>query len=112
MEVSIDMSKDDETAQNRIFAEVVEEQTTADGEVTLLCDFAGANYDFDNSKKVEELQENLEIAIKALEEYANEYNWGKEVTHEGDSVVHNYYCYTKGYSIAQEALTKIKEIKL
>ena len=66
MNVSIDMSKDDETAQNRIFAEVVEKQTTNDGDVTLLCDFDGANYDFDNHRKISELQSKLDIAVKAI----------------------------------------------
>lgn len=31
--VSIDMSKNDETYENRIFAEVIEKQTTNDGDV-------------------------------------------------------------------------------
>lgn len=112
--ISIDMSKDDETAQNRIFAEVVEEQTTNTGEVTLLCDFESANYDFDNSKKVEELQEKLEIAIKAFEKLqrrncvdckCGENCSLREYSKKGKG------CSTCVAGLAQEALVKIKEIK-
>lgn len=98
------MLKDDETAQNRIFAKVVEEQTTNDGDITLLCDFVGANYDFDNSKKVEELQEKLEIAVKALEFY-------DAGNHYEDDRAYDYYRILDYGETAQEALAKIKEIK-
>ena len=72
MNISIDMSKEEATAQNRIFASVVEKQTTNDGDVTLLCDFVGANYDFDNHRKISELQSKLEIAVKDLDKWRKE----------------------------------------
>lgn len=104
MKVSIDMSKNDETAQNRVFAKVVEEQTTNDGDVTLLCDFESANYDLDNSKKIEELQEKLEIAVKALDKIVN-YN---SVAEQVDKY---YHIVIDVREIGKEALAKIKEIK-
>lgn len=104
MKVSIDMSKDDETAQNRIFAKVVEEQTSNDGDITLLCDFVGANYDLDNSKKIEELQEKLDVAVKALKFYAMG-------NHYEDDRAYDYYRILDYGETAQEALEKIKEIK-
>lgn len=94
--VSIDMSKNDETYENRIFAEVIEKQTTNDGDVTLLCDFESANYDFDNSEKIANLKNKLEIAVKALITYKN-------LRYDGTVTSYEY--------IAKEALAKIKEIK-
>lgn len=95
-DISIDMSKDEETAENRIFAKVVERQTNNKGHVTLLCDFVGANYDFDNHKKIADLQTKLEIAVKALITYKN-------LRYDGSVTGYEY--------IAKEALEKIKEIK-
>lgn len=51
MQVSIDMSKDDETYQNRIFGEVIDIQDD-----TLICEYTGANYDFDNVKIINKQQ--------------------------------------------------------
>ena len=84
--ISIDMSTE-EAPYNRIYAKPIEKQ----GDV-LLCDFDGANYDFDNHKKISELQSKLEIAIKTLGEIYR--------IDEGNS-----------FFLAEEALVKIKEIK-
>lgn len=62
IEVSIDMSKNDETAENRIFAKVIDIQDN-----TLLCEYLGANYDYENAKIVGDLQIKLSIAKNALE---------------------------------------------
>lgn len=64
---------------------------------------------FTSNREIE-LEKKLEIAVKALEEYANEYswynyeNWNNEVYVK--CIFDNY-----GYEKAQEALAKIKEIK-
>ena len=57
IEVSIDMSINDDNAQNRIFGKVIDIQND-----TLLCEFTNANYDFDNQKKIRQLQTKLEKA--------------------------------------------------
>lgn len=62
IKVSIDMSRNDETAGNRIFAKVIDIQDN-----TLLCEYLGANYDYENAKIVGDLQIKLSIAQKALE---------------------------------------------
>lgn len=51
VQVSIDMSKDDETYQNRIFGEVIDIQDNI-----LICEYIGANYDFDNVKTINKQQ--------------------------------------------------------
>lgn len=58
-----------------------------------------------------ELEKKLEIAVKALEEYANQDNWTNCLTFEDVDIVdlglYGYY----GFTEAEEALAKIKEIK-
>lgn len=61
IEVSIDMSRNDETAGNRIFAKVIDIQDN-----TLLCEYLGANYDYENAKIVGDLQIKLSIAKKSI----------------------------------------------
>lgn len=57
------------------------------------------------------LQEKLTIAIKTLEEYANEDNWCKCIAGLNPKPV-DYGCYGYyGFQEAQEALVKIKGIK-
>ena len=58
----------------------------------------------------EKLEKKLEIAVKALEEYANQDNWTNCLTFEDTNIVdlglYGYY----GFTEAQEALAKIKEL--
>lgn len=57
------------------------------------------------------LEKKLEIAVQALEEYANEDNWCDCIAGFYPNPVDSgcYGCY--GFQEAQEALAKIKEIK-
>lgn len=57
--VSIDMSTNDSNTFNHIYAKVIETQGD-----TLLCEFESANYDYENSLVIH----NLENKIKSLEE--------------------------------------------
>lgn len=108
VKVSIDMSKDENTFQNRIFAKVVEKQTVNDEEI-LLCDFTDANYDFDNHRTISKLQAKLEVAINALKYYAKT-DWWVNATDEEDVFFANGAFENNGYERAQQALKSIEEI--
>lgn len=59
IQVSIDMSTNEESYQNRIFGEVIDIQNDC-----LLCEYTGANFDFDNKKKMAVLEEKLRVTEK------------------------------------------------
>lgn len=61
IQVSIDMSKDDETYQNRIFGEVIDIQDNI-----LICEYIGVNYDFDNVKTINKQQAEINRLREAL----------------------------------------------
>lgn len=86
IQVSIDMSTNDETAENRIFGNVIDIQNDM-----LLCEYTGANFDFDNTKKIAVLEEKLKEIKKLCEQSINV---------NSDA----YFKY-----IIQNILTKIKE---
>ncbi len=57
-------------------------------------------------EEIQALQEKLDIAVKALEEYANQDNWRSG---EINGFFESYSIFgTCGYSIAEETLAKIK----
>lgn len=62
-----------------------------------------------------ELEKKLEIAVKALEEYADPYKWDncimKFIAYDQQEIVNNGCFTSNGFEKAQEALAKIKEIK-
>lgn len=70
-----------------------------------------------NGSKNKALQEKLEIAVKALEYYAEDLNWSDCTSygykqHRYRKIVTPLSFFEKnGYETAQEALAKIKEIK-
>ena len=68
IQVSIDMSKNDETAEHRIFGNVIDIQNDM-----LLCEYTGANFDFDNTKKIAVLEEKLKKETSSLKELLREW---------------------------------------
>lgn len=107
IEVSIDMSINDETSGNRIFGRVVDVQNN-----TFICEYTCANYDFDNEKKISDLEEKLRIATKTLEKYAEKENWQDCRTNEWypeDSHTVELGLFAEnGYTAAEQTLAKIK----
>ena len=58
-----------------------------------------------------ELEKKLEIAVKALEHYANENSWVDCRKTYNDNIYREALFFSQGYKAAQKALAKIKEIK-
>lgn len=58
-----------------------------------------------------ELEKKLEIAVKALEYYANENSWVDCRHTYNDKVYREAFFFSQGYKAAEKALAKIKEIK-
>lgn len=94
IQVSIDLSTNDETAQNRIFGNVIDIQNDM-----LLCEYTRANFDFDNQKKISLLEKKLKIAENALIKIT-EVNTNRAI----DS-------FAKCQMIAENALEKIRNDK-
>lgn len=65
--------------------------------------------------KNKELKTKLDIAVKALECYADPYKWDnciiKFIAYGQQEIVNNGCFTSNGFETAQEALAKIKEIK-
>lgn len=101
VQVSIDMSINDETAGNRIFGEVIDVQGN-----TLLCEYTGTNYDFNNATKIGDLLIKLRIAEEALENIeSNRFSYIDEL-----NCVNTKSATQKELrDIARKALKKIKE---
>ena len=98
IEVSIDMSTNDETSENRIFGRVIDIQGD-----TLICEYTCANYDFEKNKKINELKEKLKIAEKALRYYAKSYNgYCSFVYHNGKKIEYSTYVAEQALNIIQE----------
>lgn len=97
--VSIDMSKDDETYQNRIFGEIIDIENN-----TLICEYTGANYDFDNTKIIKKQQAEINRLREALDRILN-YNSVKEQTDK------YFYIVMDVRKIARKALNSESEEK-
>lgn len=61
-------------------------------------------------RQIECLEKKLEIATKALKEYADSSNW-YETDDFGISAVDQFACDDYGYNIAQEALKEMEGVK-
>lgn len=61
-------------------------------------------------KQIERLQEQLEIAKKALKEYADSSNW-YETDDFGISAVDQFACDDYGYNIAKKAIKEMEGVK-
>lgn len=70
-------------------------------------------YHIQNAEYIQRIEEKLTIAVKALKEYANRGNWQDCLDWNGwieDSfIVENGQFGENGYTIAEEALEKIKD---
>lgn len=91
--ISIDMSTNDEDAENRIFGKVVEQVGN-----NILCEFESANYDFKQketvknlnqqlkaaNQKIKELQEKIDKLITCVEFYSDEEFLIVKKDYEGD----------------------------
>lgn len=74
------------------------------------------NINCGNKKEREiEIEKKLDIAVKALECYADPYKWDnciiKFIAYGQQEIVNNGCFTSNGFETAQEALAKIKEIK-
>lgn len=62
-----------------------------------------------------ELEKKLEIAVKALEKYADPYKWDncivKFIVYDQQEIINNGCFTSNGFETAQEALAKISEVE-
>ena len=70
-----------------------------------LCENCAFKNKCEKYKHCTELEKKLEIAVKALEKYADDNNWIDDLGYGYNNK------FTEGSDVAQEALAKIKEIK-